>query len=244
MTAFPPKPSARGGLRLLALLLLVPSLAAAAPTESRESLEWKKDRKMAYLQYLPEGYGESDSARFPLVIFLHGAGERGDDLEKLKKHGPPKVAMKEHGFPFILAAPQCPEGRWWEPDEVIALTRHLMKTLRTDPRRVHLTGLSMGGFGTWAALAKEPRLYASGVPICGGGDPAQAPVLKDIPIWAFHGEKDEAVPVSKTREMEEAILKAGGGKFRSTYYPEIAHESWIPAYEHPGLFAWMMLQTR
>ncbi len=244
MTASPPTPPGRCASRLLALLLLVPSIAAAAPAESEESLEWRKDRTISYLQYLPEGYGEAETSRFPLVIFLHGAGERGADLEKVKKHGPPKLAMKDHGFPFILAAPQCPEGRWWEPEEVIALTRHLLKTLRTDPRRVHLTGLSMGGFGTWAVLAREPRLYASGVPICGGGDPAQARILKDIPIWAFHGEKDEAVPLAKTKEMEEAILKAGGTKFRATYYPDEAHESWVPAYAHPGLFAWMMLQTR
>ena len=230
-------------MRFLAFFL-APALAFAAPTESHEKLEWKKDRALEYLQYLPERYGDSDTARFPLVIFLHGAGERGNDLEKLKKHGPPMVAMKDHGFPFVLAAPQCPPERWWEPDEVIALTRHLIKTLQIDPKRVHLTGLSMGGFGTWACLAKEPKLYASGVPICGGGDPNNAPILKDIPIWAFHGEKDEVVGVIKTREMEEAILKAGGLKFRSTYYPNEAHESWIPAYENPALFAWMMLQTR
>lgn len=232
-------------MRIFALLLLlIPALAGAAPTESQESLEWQKDRKLEYLQYLPEGYGESDTARFPLVIFLHGAGERGKDLSLIKKHGPPKVAMKDHGFPFILAAPQCPTDRWWDPNEVIALTRHLSKTLQVDPKRIHLTGISMGGFGTWACLSQEPELYASGIPICGGGDPNNAPILKNIPIWAFHGEKDDVVPVAKTREMEEAILKSGGHKFRSTYYPEEMHESWNPAYANPAIFAWMMLQSR
>lgn len=233
-------------MRFLAFLL-IPILASAAPTESHESLEWKKDQKLQYLQYLPEGYGESDTARFPLVIFLHGAGERGADLNLLKKHGPPKVAMNDHGFPFILAAPQCPKeesDRWWNPDEVIALTRHLTKTLQVDPRRVHITGISMGGFGTWACITKEPELYASAVPICGGGDPAKAPILKNIPIWAFHGEKDDVIPVLRTKEMEEAILKSGGNKIRSTYFPEEAHESWNPAYANPALFAWMMLQSR
>lgn len=230
-------------MRFLAFLL-IPALAAAAPTESHESLVWKKDQRLQYLQYLPEGYGESDTARFPLVIFLHGAGERGQDLNLLKKHGPPKVAMNDHGFPFILAAPQCPEERWWNPDEVIALTRHLAKTLQVDPRRIHLTGISMGGFGTWACIAKEPDLYASAVPICGGGDPNKAPLLKNIPIWAFHGEKDDAVPIAKTKEMEEAILKSGGNKIRSTYFPDEGHESWNPAYANPALFAWMMLQSR
>jgi predicted peptidase len=229
-------------MRFLALLL-TPLVAFAAPTESREALEWKKGEKLAFLQYLPEGYADTKAPQ-PLVIFLHGAGERGTNLDQLKKHGPPKIAMNGHGLPFILAAPQCPPDRWWNPDEVIALTKHLAKTLRVDPKRIHLTGISMGGYGTWACLAKEPKLYASGVPICGGGDPTAADAIKDIPIWAFHGEKDQAVPVTKTREMEEAILKAGGKKFRSTYYPEEGHESWNPAYADPALLAWMMLQTR
>ena len=230
-------------MRLLAFLLLLPFVAFVAPTESQGSLEWEKGKTIPYLQYLPEGYEETKDPQ-PLVIFLHGAGERGTDLEKIKKHGPPKIAMNGHGLPFILAAPQCPGDRWWNPDEVIALTKHLMKALRVDPKRVHLTGISMGGFGTWACLAKEPKLYASGVPICGGGDPAAAKDLKDIPIWAFHGDKDPVVPATKTREMEDAILKAGSRKFRSTYYPEEQHESWNPAYADPALLAWMMLQSR
>jgi predicted peptidase len=230
-------------MRLLAFLL-IPFTAFAAPTESRESLEWKQDEKLPFLQILPEGYEEASEASLPLVVFLHGAGERGTNLDMLKKHGPPKFAMNGHGFPFILAAPQCPPGRWWNPDEIIALTKHLAKNLKVDTKRIHLTGLSMGGFGTWACLAKEPGLYASGVPICGGGDPTSAKILKDIPIWTFHGNKDEAVPVAKTEEMEKAIRGAGGKKLLATYYPDEGHESWIPAYADPALFAWMMLQHR
>ena len=227
-------------MRILALWL-APLLAFAAPTESREKFDAGGKEALPYLRFLPEGY---EDGKHPLVIFLHGAGERGSDLEMLKKHGPPKTAMDGHGFPFVLVAPQCPPDRWWNPDEVISLTRELVKTLRVDPTRVHLTGLSMGGFGTWACLAKAPELYASGVPICGGGDPATAEAIKSIPIWAFHGEKDQAVPVAKTREMEAALLKAGAKQFRSTYYPEEGHESWIPAYNNPALLAWMMLQQR
>jgi predicted peptidase len=227
-------------MRILALWL-APLLAFAAPTESRETFDAGGKEALPYLQFLPEGY---EDGKHPLVIFLHGAGERGSDLEMLKKHGPPETAMDGHGFPFILIAPQCPPGRWWNPDEVVSLTRELVKTLRVDPTRVHLTGLSMGGFGTWACLAKAPELYASGVPICGGGDPATAEAIKGIPIWAFHGEKDQAVPVAKTREMEAALLKAGTKQFRATYYPEEGHESWIPAYNNPALLAWMMLQQK
>jgi predicted peptidase len=227
-------------MRILALWL-APILAFAAPTESKERFDAGGKEPLSYLRYLPEGYQDG---KHPLVIFLHGSGERGSDLDAVKKHGPPKTALQGHGFPFVLVAPQCPPGRWWDPDEIIALTRELVKTLRVDPTRVHLTGLSMGGFGTWACLAKAPGLYASGVPICGGGDPATAAALADLPIWAFHGEKDQAVPVAKTRDMEAAIAKAGGKRFRVTYYPEQAHESWNPAYADPALFAWMMLQQK
>jgi predicted peptidase len=235
--------------RILALFTMIPFTALATPTDSRECLEWKPGEKLNYLQFLPEGYDKEAAEPYPLVIFLHGAGERGDNLDLLRKHGPPMMetqALKDqgHGLPFILAAPQCPQGRWWNPDEVIALTRHLAKTLRVDEKRIHLTGISMGGFGTWACLAKEPELYASGVPICGGGDPGQAGTIKEIPIWTFHGLKDEAVPVAKTQEMEKAIREAGGTKLLATYYPEEAHESWIPAYADPSLLAWMMLQHK
>ncbi|WP_367872259.1 prolyl oligopeptidase family serine peptidase [Luteolibacter sp. Populi] len=223
---------------------MLPFTALAAPTESRESLEWKQGESLPYLQFLPEGYDKDTKEPYPLVIFLHGAGERGTNLDLLKKHGPPMIAMKGHGLPFILAAPQCPAGRWWNPDEIIALTKHLAKILPVDAKRIHLTGISMGGFGTWACLAKEPDLYASGVPICGGGDPTQAKRIKDIPIWTFHGNKDQAVPVAKTEEMEKAILEAGGKKLLVTYYPEEGHESWIPAYADPALLAWMMVQHK
>lgn len=230
-------------MRTILALLLAPWVANAAPVESKEQFEPTPGTSLSYLQVLPDGYAD-DASPQPLVIFLHGAGERGSNLDLVKKHGPPKIARQGHGLPFILAAPQCPPGRWWNPEEVIALTRHLMNTLKVDAKRIHLTGISMGGFGTWACLAKEPSLYASGVPVCGGGDPASAKQLKDIPIWAFHGEKDDVVPVAKTREMEDAILKAGGKKIRSTYYPDEKHESWNPAYADPALFAWMMLQRR
>jgi predicted peptidase len=222
------------------IFLLFAAIATAAPVETKEKFDTDKG-SIAYLRYLPDGYEEG---RHPLVIFLHGSGERGDDLERVKKHGPPKTALEGHGYPFVLVAPQCPPDRWWDADEVIALTRHLVATLRVDPTRVHLTGLSMGGYGTWACLAKAPDLYASGVPICGGGETATAARLMDIPIWAIHGEADPVVPVEKTREMEAAILKAGGKRLRTTYYPGVEHDSWTRAYADPALFAWMMLQQR
>jgi predicted peptidase len=179
-----------------------------------------------------------------LVVFLHGSGERGDDLEQVKVHGPPKQALAGSGLPFVVLAPQCPAKQWWNTDTVIALTRHIATEQDIDPKRIHLTGISMGGFGTWAIVAEEPALFASAVPICGGGDPKTASSFKDLPIWAFHGEKDNAVPVIKTREMEKALRDADAKLLRTTYYPDLAHDSWTRAYNDPALYAWMMLQSK
>lgn len=224
-------------------MLLFSQIAAAAPVESEQGYEWKKGEVIRYLQFLPEGYA-AKGPRLALVIFLHGSGESGTDIEDVKRNGPPKMAMQGHGFPFILVAPQSPSEHKWDAESVVALTRHLVKTLRVDPDRVHLTGISLGGYGTWAAMASAPELYASGVPICGGGDPRQAKKLVNIPIWLFHGESDSVVPVSESREMEEAIRKAGGTKIRSTYYPFTGHNCWGKAYAEPGLYAWMMMQSK
>lgn len=230
-------------MRFLALLLFLPALIMASPTESKESYQPPKGDEIHYLQFLPEDYSPSGDKQ-PLVIFLHGSGERGSDLDAVKRHGPPQYAMKGHGYPFILIAPQCPDDRWWDTGEIIALTKYLIKTLRIDSDRVHITGISMGGYGTWNCLAAEPTLFASGMPICGGGDPSTAPFLKKIPIWAFHGEKDQAVPVEKTKEMEAAVLAAGGRKLRTTYYPDSGHNCWTETYENPAVFAWMMVQMK
>lgn len=231
-------------MKSLLLLLSACTLASAAPTESTEIYEAVPGESLRYLQFLPEGYGEAAKQETPLVIFLHGAGERGTDLVGVRKHGPTKHAMEGHGYPFVLVAPQCPPGRWWKPEEVLALTHHLVETLKVDPKRIHITGLSMGGFATWACIAQEPELYASAIPICGGGDPAAVGRFKQLPIWAFHGELDESVPVAKTREMEAALTEAKAPAFRVTYFPGVGHECWALAYDNPAVFAWMMLQHR
>jgi len=231
-------------MRFFALLLLfLPLMASASPIESKEIYQPPHGDAVRFLQFLPEDYFTSGE-KFPIVIFLHGSGERGTDLDDVKKHGPPDYAMKGHGYPFILIAPQCPDGRWWDTGEVISLTKYLIKSLKVDADRVHITGISMGGFGVWNAVAAEPTLFASAVPICGGGDPTTAPRIKKIPIWAFHGEKDMSVPVQKTKEMEAAVLAAGGKKLRTTYYPDSGHNCWTETYENPAVLAWMMTQIR
>lgn len=197
-----------------------------------------------YLLYLPPSYGEGGSDRhWPLMLFLHGAGERGNDLDRVKLHGPPKLIEQGKEFPFIVVSPQCPAGKWWDSQVLGQLLDHLEATLAVDRDRIYVTGLSMGGFGTWNLAARYPHRFAAIVPICGGGNPAEAAKLNDLPIWAFHGEKDSVVPIRQTRDMIKAI-EAAGGYPRFTVYPEANHDSWTETYNNVELYAWLLQQHR
>ena len=231
-------------MKNLLLALLIPMTCHAAPQETQGKFKAQDGDALSYLLIHPDPATVATDTKLPLVVFLHGSGERGDDLEMLKKHGPPKQALEGEGLPFVVLAPQCPAKKWWNQKTINELTKKIAGEENIDPKRIHITGLSMGGFGTWSAIATAPELYASAVPICGGGAPATAELIKNIPIWTFHGEEDEAVPVSKTREMEKALHEAGAKLLRTTYYPEVGHDSWTLAYADPALYAWMMLQSK
>jgi predicted peptidase len=194
-----------------------------------------------YLLFLPAGYEGQE--QWPLVVFLHGAGERGDDLKLVKKHGPPKIVDERPEFEFLVASPQAPAGQRWEPEKVIELIDAMSKEYKVDRSRVYLTGLSLGGFGTWATAAKYPDRLAAIVPICGGGDPATAEKFKDIPVWVFHGAKDTAVPLKRSDEMVDALKKAGGTP-KYTVYPDAGHDSWTESYNNPELYKWLLEQKR
>lgn len=194
-----------------------------------------------YLLYLPKDYDSKES--WPLVLFLHGSGERGDDLELVKKHGPPKRVAAGKEFPFILISPQCPDIERWSPRILAALLDIIIKKYHVDEDRVYVTGLSMGGFGTWAMAAKYPERFAAIAPICGGGDPDLAKALTKTPVWAFHGAKDPAVPVKRSQEMVKAIKKAGG-QAKLTIYPDAGHDSWTVTYENPELYQWLLGHVR
>jgi predicted peptidase len=196
---------------------------------------------LKYLQWLPEGY-ETTDAKWPLLVSLHGAGEMGTNLKKLLSHGPPKLIEAGRKFPFIVVAPQSPH-LFWNPYAVNALTEELIRSLKVDPKRVWLTGLSMGGNGTWMAGSLEPELYAAVVPICGWGDFFLVRRLSPVPVWAFHGALDPAVPVAKTQELIDS-LKTTGAKPRLTIYPDAAHDSWTQAYDDPELWDWLVKQKR
>ncbi len=216
---------------------------AAASTQQAKTFEKEVLVKVRldYLLSLPANYNSSAQS-WPLVLFLHGSGESGSDLSKVKTHGPPKVVDAKGPFPFILVSPQS-NGRGWNPEALNALLDAVMKEYRVDPDRVYLTGLSMGGYGTWALAAAHPEKFAAIAPICGGGNPADAPKLAKLPIWVFHGAKDNTVPLKRSEEMVEAI-KAAGGNPKFTVYPEAGHDSWTVTYDNPEFYTWLLAQKR
>lgn len=272
-----------------------------------------EERVFRYRLLLPIDYtpdAAKDGRRWPLILFLHGAGERGDENRAQLKYFPTDMVSAESRdrYRTFILAPQCPPGRTWTarnlnelleslearetrteeaekkeeehenqkqdeketatakgtdrgtqkgtakeparkpelPEEtaaVLAMLDRTMEELPVDPDRVYLTGLSMGGFGSWYIAALEPRRWAAVVPICGGASVRIAPGIKDIPIWVFHGGKDTVVPPRLSREMVEA-LRAAGGKPRYTEFEEAGHDSWTPGYRHPEFLPWLFAQRR
>jgi predicted peptidase len=205
-----------------------------------------------------------EGKKYPIVIFLHGAGERGDDNQAQLKYFPELMAKAEYRekYPCFLIAPQCRNGESWagfgrrgdaldapaEPTEQLKVVMQILdsslKMYPVDPNRIYLTGLSMGGFGSWDWASREPDRFAAVVPICGGGDVSQADKLTKTPIWAVHGDADNVVPVDQTRRMIEAIKKAGGDP-KYSELKGVGHNSWTPAYSDPkGVVPWMFEQKK
>ncbi len=192
---------------------------------------------LQYLLYLPKNFQEEKS-NFPLMIFLHGSGERGSDIELVKMHGPPKLA-EEKDFPFIIVSPQCPAGQRWDIELLNDLVDDITLKYNVNKSRIYLTGLSMGGYGTWAFASKYPEKFAAIAPICGGGDPGNVSNIKNVPVWVFHGAKDSVVPLARSEEMVEALRKAGGF-VTFTVYPEAGHDSWTDTYNNEALYEWFL----
>lgn len=195
-----------------------------------------------FLLYLPPDYDTQE--QWPLIIFLHGYGERGSNLELVKKHGLPKRIEAGDDFPFVIVSPQCPDTTVW-PVQVIelnALLDHVIQTYRIDTRRVYLTGLSMGGYGTWYFASRFPERFAAIAPICGGGGWWMHSHLVNTPIWVFHGDADETVPLIESERMVDRIREAGGD-VTFTVYAGVGHDSWTETYNSPELYEWFLSQT-
>ena len=225
-------------------LLLLPA-APAAPPDSGPFQPGVFEDKLPYRLASPP---LTEGKRYPLVLFLHGRGESGRDNRLQLKHGAPLFVTPARlaANPAYILVPQCPgESYWGGPtlDRVIRLVRHLVDTRPIDPNRVYITGISMGGYGTWEALARYPGLWAAAVPVCGGGNPLSTIEMGKVPVWAFHGEADSVVPVTATRAMV-ARLKKAGGDVRYTEYPGVDHDSWTQTYANPEVLDWIFAQRR
>lgn len=218
-------------------------------------------RRLLYRMMRPETV--EAGKKYPLVLLLHGAGERGDDNVKQLVHGAKEFAKPENRtkYPCFLIVPQCPDGRKWVevdwtlkshtmPEKIgdplrlaVELVEKLAAELPVDRDRLYITGLSMGGFGTWDAIQRRPELFAAAMPVCGGGDTAEAAKLKNLPIWAFHGDADTLVWPVRTTAMIEAIRSVGGTP-KMTIYPAVSHDSWNPAYADPAAMEWLFAQKK
>ncbi|MFD7906710.1 MULTISPECIES: N-acetylglucosamine/diacetylchitobiose ABC transporter substrate-binding protein [unclassified Kitasatospora] len=199
---------------------------------------------LPYVLSLPDGYADA-AEPWPLLLFLHGASERGEDLAGIAAHGPLKRIEAGADLPFVVVAPQCPSYSTWaaELSALAALVREVADAHRVDPDRLYVTGLSMGGTGTWALTARYPGRFAAAVPICGSWLPEAAPRIAHLPVWTFHGAEDRNIPVSHTEKIVAALREAGN-PVRFTRYPDTGHDSWTRTYDDPEVYAWLLAQSR
>jgi predicted peptidase len=238
------------------------AMAQDNPSYEKKKLVQGKDTLLYRILY-PENF--SEDASYPLILFLHGAGERGDDNEKQLTHGSELFTNASHRkeFPAIVVFPQCPEDDYWAnvdvnrssypvglnfnyekgPTKPLSLLMELLEQMRgksyVAKDKVYVMGLSMGGMGTFELLSRKPDVFAAAVAICGGGDPdSVTEYASEVPLWAFHGAKDNVVAPQQSITMVSALLKEGGLP-RFTLYDDADHNSWDPAFAEPGLLPWL-----
>lgn len=224
------------------------------PVQVAKTFHYTKttNAELNYLLYLPEGYSAKAAKKWPLILFLHGAGERGSNVWKVATHGPAKLATNHFPMPFVVVSPQCPNGQIWSNETLLGLLDAVIKEHAIDTNRVYLTGLSMGGFGTWRLGLAYPERFAAIAPICGGGDMIsallasgeRANALRTLGIWAFHGAKDPVVPLSESQRMVDLVKRAGVKDVQLTVYPEAQHDSWTVTYENPEFYTWLLNHHR
>lgn len=214
---------------------LSPDIHAQTTGKSRE--------KYPYLLYLPKQYNAT-KATFPVVIYLHGGSQRGQDLSKLKVYGLPSLVDKGRDFPFIIVSPQCPDGKFWSTDNWFDLLYDELTTkYRVDKKRIYLTGISMGGYGAWQTAVAYPDKFAALMPLCGGcDDSTQICRVKHIPIWTFHGTADDLIPFSETERLVKR-LDACRGKVKFTRLENEGHQIQY-VYEDNALYAWLLKQHK
>jgi predicted peptidase len=225
---------------------LLGACAALPPTTpdglaAGEQRPWQLEGERMWV-WLPREYTQR-SERWPLLVFLHGSGERGTDLEKVKVNGPPMRVARGTAYPLVLVSPQLEEGAVWEPERLHRLLKALQARLHADRKRSLGTGLSLGGHGVWNWASDYPRDLAAIAPVCGYGDPAVVEAMREVPVRAYHGAADPVVPLARQQECVDALL-AAGGRATLTVYPGVGHDSWTPAYQDPELLPWLLAQRQ
>ncbi|MBG90163.1 MAG: phospholipase [Verrucomicrobiales bacterium] len=264
----------------IALILFAHTNAtgATAPSDSRQRpARFSKDGdsvELQYLRYIPQAYDAKTKRKWPLILFLHGAGERGDDLDRVAIHGPPQLVSENSPVPknespeakkrrigsmqflrqnFVVISPQCPADEIWNPHHLSALLDDVVDQLRIDKKRIYLTGLSMGGYGTWDLGLRQPGRFAAIAPICGGANTI-TPLLnrwnakrkeqqKHFPIWVFHGAKDTVVPMEESDRIVKLLTGYGNKNIKLTIYPEAGHNVWTETYANPDLYRWLLSKS-
>lgn len=224
-----------------------PTTLPAQSVQSPHVLHRTIEVTLTYLIYTPPGYTKDASKRWPLLLFLHGSGERGTNTNQIKVHGPPKLVETQPDSAlakeFIVLSPQCLPGENWDAETLNALLDEVIGDYRVDVDRVYLTGMSMGGNGTWNLSARYPERFAAIAPMCGGGDKASAPRYKNMAVWAFHGDADTTVPVRRSEIMVDALKKLNI-EVKFTKYPGVGHDCWTQSYANPELYTWLLSHSR
>lgn len=209
-----------------------------------------EDKTLNYLIDLPDDYEASSSKKFPLLLFLHGMGERGEKLDLLYNNGIPNLISEGMKFPFITVMPQCPETSFWteESKSLKLLIDYIIEHYNVDIDRIYITGLSMGGYGTYEMLTRYPDLFAAAVPICGGIGSMYTRMnllqLKDIPLWIFHGKIDDVVPVKESENIYKTLKSIGAENLFITIYPDLKHDSWSRTYDNPEVYEFLLKHSK
>jgi predicted peptidase len=217
-----------------------PTILSSGPREVHFQAKSSGAAKLDYLLFLPAGY-EKPERKWPVLLYLHGSGECGTNLNLLKRNGPTKYVLTHPDFPLILVSPQTRGG--WDARSLIALLADVVRKYRVETTQIYLTGLSMGGAGAWTLAAAHPEKFAAVVPVSGVGDPSMATKLATVPIWVFHGAQDQIISVEWSRKMVAAI-KAAGGTINYTEFPKAKHNIWAKTYNNPELYTWLLSQKK
>jgi len=219
---------------------MVQSQEQYIPSEIHETITVQIGVDYKYLVRQPVSQ-IAKNERLPLIIFLHGSGERGNSLEMVKIHGPWNYADRHSDFPFIIVAPQCKEGQTWEPASLDLLLDRIIRDFPVDTSRMYLTGLSRGGFGVWDWVLYRPHRFAAIAPICGASNyhVLTANILKDIPAWIFHGKLDNIIPVTFSENLVKELQRLGAD-VRLTVYPDAGHDAWTETYLNAELYEWFL----